>query len=251
MVEQQMRYCSNCGKQHEKVADRCPNCGNQIEKNERVYPHCRKKKFNIWNILFTVSSTITAISLLCYLSFDYGNQLGVKRSTPLYQIGDIGPAGGWIFYDKGSFSDGWRYLEAAPANTEFTAEWCSLNLDIPGTDTKIGTGKQNTELIIQTQNNARLSSMAAQRCVLLVVNGYSDWFLPSKDELALMYIFLYNNNGIGNFNEVINEDVWSDWFYWSSSQSGSYGAWYQNFEDGSQYLNLGNLTLRVRAVRAF
>ena len=33
-----------------------------------------------------------------------------------YKIGDEGPAGGVIFYDKGEYSDGWRYLEAAPAD---------------------------------------------------------------------------------------------------------------------------------------
>ena len=32
-----------------------------------------------------------------------------------YKIGDVGPAGGYIFFDKGYYSDGWRYLEAAPS----------------------------------------------------------------------------------------------------------------------------------------
>jgi len=39
-----------------------------------------------------------------------------------YSLRDIGPAGGYIFYDKGSYSNGWRYLEAAPVSTEWTDE---------------------------------------------------------------------------------------------------------------------------------
>jgi len=39
----------------------------------------------------------------------------------IYQIGDTGPAGGIVFYDRGFISDGWRYLEATPASAEFTA----------------------------------------------------------------------------------------------------------------------------------
>lgn len=42
------------------------------------------------------------------------NPAGDKKTTA-YAIGDTGPAGGIVFYDKGEVTDGWRYLEAAPA----------------------------------------------------------------------------------------------------------------------------------------
>ena len=45
---------------------------------------------------------------------DSGSGSGPVQSD--YQVGDIGPAGGYIFLDKGFYSDGWRYLEAAPAD---------------------------------------------------------------------------------------------------------------------------------------
>jgi hypothetical protein len=61
-----------------------------------------------------------------------------------YKIGDFGPAGGHIFYDKGVFSNGWRYLEAAPAETEFTAQWGASGRDVAGTGTLVGSGKRNT-----------------------------------------------------------------------------------------------------------
>lgn len=41
---------------------------------------------------------------------------GFSSIMPPYWVGKTGPAGGYIFYDKGEYSDGWRYLEAAPAD---------------------------------------------------------------------------------------------------------------------------------------
>jgi len=42
----------------------------------------------------------------------------VTEENDTYALCDTGPAGGYIFYDKGYYSSGWRYLEAAPVSTE-------------------------------------------------------------------------------------------------------------------------------------
>lgn len=72
----------------------------------------------------------------------------------LPQVGEIGPAGGYIFYDKGNFSQGWRYLEAAqegwsgeskdPIVTIFGEYQQDGKLAEVGTNTAIGSGKENT-----------------------------------------------------------------------------------------------------------
>jgi len=155
-----------------------------------------------------------------------------------------GPAGGYIFYDKGSYSDGWRYLEVAPASTEWEdKEWGSYETWIGGTGTGIGTGKSNTAKIVKWLKSHGEANCAAQLCDVLVYGGYSDWFLPSKDELNLMYKNLYLNSiSIGDF---------TDEYYWSSSESSANYAWYQNFLKGIQFDYRKNLKRRVRAVRAF
>ena len=161
-----------------------------------------------------------------------------------YKIGDKGPAGGWIFYDKGSYSDGWRYLEAAPKSTEWTdKQWDSFKTLIGGTETGIGTGQSNTTKIIDIQGTGH--TYAAQLCDALVYGGYIDWFLPSKDELNLMYKNLkVNNNNIGG--------IASDSHYWSSSAGNGYNAWCQSFSSGHQnYGNEDYYFVQVRAVRAF
>ncbi|MCL2043478.1 MAG: DUF1566 domain-containing protein [Treponema sp.] len=159
-----------------------------------------------------------------------------------YRVGGPGPAGGIIFYDKGNDADGWRFLEAAPASTEFSSiQWGAYNRDVAGTALGIGTGRRNTELIVTRLGELGETGRAAQLCAGLNFGGFSDWFLPSRDELNLMYTNL-RQRGLGGFG--------SDW-YWSSSQSSASGAWYRHFGYGSQdYLNK-NTTLTVRAVRAF
>ena len=170
----------------------------------------------------------------------------VKEILPPLTIGDKGPAGGWIFYDKGSYSDGWRYLEAAPASTEWiNKQWGSYETLIGGTGTDIGTGQSNTTKIVKWLNSHSETDRAAQLCDALVVenNGvkYSDWFLPSKVELNLMYekLYLENDGSFAGYN-----------YYWSSSEYDAIYAWGLF---GSVPVNSSKDVhgVRVRAVRAF
>jgi len=167
-------------------------------------------------------------------------QTGNGQET-LYSIGDIGPAKGLIFYDKGVFSNGWRYLEAAPLETEFKVQWGGYKQDLSGTSPMIGRGKQNTEIIIERLKLLGDLGKAAQLCANLKFEGFSDWFLPSKEELVLMYKILKRNN-LGNF--------YSD-RYWSSTQFSKDQAYYINFKNGKDNMSHKDQIRNVRAIRAF
>jgi hypothetical protein len=176
----------------------------------------------------------------------------VKEIITPPKIGDTGPAGGIIFYDKGSYSDGWRYLEVAPEFTEWKdKEWGSFKNLIGVTGTDIGTGQHNTSIIVTWLQSHGEKDRAAQLCDALVCNGYSDWFLPSKDELNLMYKNLKIND-VGGF---AGDSYWSSTVYWSSSEynarGGSNWAWGHDFWNGRQRYCNKNYPKRVRAVRAF
>jgi len=83
-----------------------------------------------------------------------GKEMIVESMPAPTTIGKAGPAGGLIFYDKGSYSDGWRYLEAAPKSTEWTGkEWGSWEILIGGTEKGIGTGQSNTTKIVILLNS--------------------------------------------------------------------------------------------------
>lgn len=150
-----------------------------------------------------------------------------------------GPSGGLVFFDKGSYSNGWRYLEAARSDQSTAIQWFNGNYTSVGeTFTFTGTGKSNTSIIIRSQQSG---NYAAQLCAALNYGGYRGWFLPSKDELNLMYLNL-KMNGAGGFASQT---------YWSSSEYSAINAWAQSFENGSQFSSFKNSSGRVRAVRAF
>lgn len=127
--------------------------------------------------------------------------------------------------------------------------WGGFGTTVGDTGTAIGTGKSNTEKIVEEFGNAEpyqlKTDYAAKLCTDLVVPkdgvDYDDWFLPSKDELNLMYQNLKGNN-LGGFN---------DFFYWSSSDGNANWAWYQDLYDGTRYGNYRDYEGRVRPVRAF
>jgi hypothetical protein len=157
----------------------------------------------------------------------------------VYKIGDAGPAGGIVFYDKGNNNGGWRYLEAAPAHTDFTAEWGAYGNVIKGTATGMGSGKRNTELIVNYLRGREETGRAAQLWDALLAED--NWFLPSKDELNLMYTNL-KTKGLGGFK---NE------YYWSSSEDDNISSWYQDFRDGRMSNGDKNKSRSVRAARRF
>ena len=154
-----------------------------------------------------------------------------------YSIGGTGPAGGIVFYDKGSYSDGWRFLEAAASDTA-TVIWGGYGTVLGGTSTGIGTGKANTEAIV---NKLGAGNYAAYVCYNWIFDGYDDWFLPSKDELNELY---KQKDTVG---------VFKGGGYWSSSESDSSSAWGHGFHGGGQdrYYKDVDYSRHVRAIRAF
>jgi len=185
--------------------------------------------------------------------FDTQSFIVTVEENGTYALRDIGPAGGgYIFYDKGTYSDGWRYLEAAPVSTEAEKQWGSCGGFYPtgctligGTKWLIGDGQSNTTIIVTWLNSHSETDCAAQLCDALVYGGYSDWFLPSKGELNRMYnnLFLFGVGGFSSHN------------YWTSCEYDACEAWVQDFSWGGVYFNDKYNTNfsypLVRAVRAF
>jgi hypothetical protein len=165
----------------------------------------------------------------------YGNEV----SFTTLSVGQTGPGGGIVFFNKGNTNGGWQYLESATSDQSTGIAWGCYGTSIPGTQLTVGSGEVNTSLIVAGCNQA---SFAAKLCDDLSLGGQTDWFLPSIDELYLMYKSLHTNNQ-GNFNTSNG--------YGSSTENDLYNAKGLSFNNGSGFGVSKGAAVSVRAVRAF
>ena len=118
--------------------------------------------------------------------------------------------------------------------------WNGIFTATGATATALGSGSNNTNLIITSQGNSDGTNYAANLCTNYNGGGYTDWYLPSKNELNKLYL---NRAAIGGF---------ASGFYWSSSELVSTSAWFQSLVlTGFQSFGSKGNAFRVRAVRAF
>ena len=184
---------------------------------------------------------------------------------PIYEIGEKGPGGGIVFYaSKSGFTlknstKTYHYLECSDVlSSKIT--WCSFdwerykNSDYKNycckndellTETGFGYGKYNTSRIVNGSH--RHGSVGVYNCAAMLCAKYTtpttkagDWWLPSKDELNLIYTNLKCKGYISDSS-----------YFWSSSSYNNTDAWDQDFSSGSQYYDYEYGQSSVRAVRAF
>jgi hypothetical protein len=117
--------------------------------------------------------------------------------------------------------------------------WNGSYITTGATATALGTGFANTNTIIAALGTGSYAASVARNHT---EGGYSDWYLPSKDEL---YKLWENRTAIGNFN--------GDWYYSSSENTGTSPAtaWLIGRTSGTWWPNVKHETWSVRAIRAF
>lgn len=151
--------------------------------------------------------------------------------------------GGIIAYffrpgDPGYDENNLHGIIVAPYDQSSGIEWYNGNYTTTGAiSAALGGGASNTNAIVASQGQG---NYAAKLCYDLVLGGYSDWYLPSKEELNKIYL---NKNLIGGFNSTAH--------YWSSTEYNSSEAFKQTFSNGYQYNYYKNTDNCVRAIRYF
>ena len=163
------------------------------------------------------------------------NASSSANSTTAFHIGQSF-GGGIIFYIDNTGQHG---LIAAINDQGTGISWNKngKNINTGAKATAVGTGNANTTKIVNAQS--KTGTYAALLCFKYKHNGFTDWYLPSKDELNLLYQQRNVVGGLGATN------------YWSSSEVSRGKAWDQEFGGGFQFKDTKSFTLNVRAVSSF
>jgi hypothetical protein len=158
----------------------------------------------------------------------------VTENPASYEAGDFVQGGLYTFTDSG-----FAYITAA-VDQSSSAPWGCEGVDLPELSALIGQGANNTAIIVANCATAGISARLADQ---LILNGFSDWFLPSLEELAEVYTELASA-GLGSF---------ANHTYWSSTQEDANDAFTVNMNNGNQGSHMKSSTSNryTRAMRRF
>jgi hypothetical protein len=203
--------------------------------------------------VFTETVTVTGLvkdDVISGFTYNYSASAQTCANGGLCNVGEIGPGGGYVFYVSptvinvaAGISTGGVYLEAAPVAAQGTAEYGCTGTNTPGTSYAVGSGAANTLAIITACATAGIAARVTSN---LTYAGFSDWFMPSLDEMSAIYNNLYNKTpSLGGFTGLN---------YGSSSQgtngNGYQAYWWFGAGAVSGQTNK-NLVVAYRPVRAF
>lgn len=177
----------------------------------------------------TVATRIVTVNAALALGDNYGG----GKVAYIFLPGDPGYIAGEI-----------HGLIAAPYDQSTGIQWYNGSYTTtgtisPGLGADLGTGMANTNAIVAVQGGG---AYAARICYDLVLGGYDDWYLPSRDEL---FILQTNKLVIGGFNTT------SSGVYWSSNEITASGAFAVSFNGGFSTNANKNMSMFVRAIRTF
>lgn len=171
-------------------------------------------------------------------SLNYNSKATEDDGSCTYVARTVGESfgGGIVAYVDASGHHG---IIVAPSDQSAGIQWSNGSAKVTNASNPVlGSGQANTTAIVNAQG---AGSYAAKICDDLALGGYSDWYLPSKDELNQVYKNLHLK-ALGGFANLQ---------YWSSTEADINLAWNIAFDSGFRTSDPKTNVFHVRAVRSF
>ncbi len=219
-----------------------------------VFPETATRREVVWSSADETIATVSAGTVIARVATGQvtvrveaadgqGASTLLSATIKPYAANTTGPAGGILFYDKGSYSDGWRYMEVSPNYVfDYNAGWCNsdwFELGVPGGNgTGIGFGKTNTDAIIDANGEGLYWALL---CKDYTQGSYADWFMPSKDEIQELINVV---SSISLSDSIVSSSQYSsdNRFCWIAD-----GAWTPT----RKYLSFGRDSYQTLPIRQF
>ena len=279
---------TGCGYRNAEVALKIN--GQMTYASWTIIPSATNDTFSFTGATFSINNKY-ANTLLTPFQADGLTNVAVKMSGSGYQVGDIGPGGGRVFYASTTgFNCGpsytatgspynfkCYYLEAAPTTgsnawTDAAYQWSGNTTSVvnnasapeTATATAIGWGYRNTlAMVLQDATASKAGTISR---AYRGPNNLSDWYLPSFDELNQMCKWAKGQawtsdatvcDSSGTINTGSGAAGFGDYDYWSSSDRGDEYVnfaryqWFPSGFQGQTAKSMNGQNLYVRPIRAF
>jgi hypothetical protein len=279
---------TGCGYRNAEVALKIN--GQMTYASWTIIPSATNDTFSFTGATFSINNKY-ANTLLTPFQADGLTNVAVKMSGSGYQVGDIGPGGGRVFYASTTgFNCGpsytatgspynfkCYYLEAAPTTgsnawTDAAYQWSGNTTSVvnnasapeTATATAIGWGYRNTlAMVLQDATASKAGTISR---AYRGPNNLSDWYLPSFDELNQMCKWAKGQawtsdatvcDSSGTINTGSGAAGFGDYDYWSSSDRGDEYVnfaryqWLPSGFQGQTAKSMNGQNLYVRPIRAF
>jgi len=179
-------------------------------------------------------------------------KITIESFDAVYEAGDAGPSGGMIIYAADSRQSWGRYIEVAPQDwngvdgDDAGVAWCSdVFLDVNFATTGIGFAQENTDRMI----SPNCSSGIGLKARAYQGGGYSNWSVPTLDEMDLISNYAYDIPGLIFLQFGIDNPG-----YWTSNGQTGSSSWIGSVKvvgGGNGGVNKGQADPYLRPVRYF
>jgi len=190
------------------------------------------KNINIKKVFYQKLITVTVLIFVC------SSMIAQNATTQKHYIGEL-YGGGIVFWTDSTGNHG---LIASSEDISGPYVWSNVVLVIGKKAQSKTDGRSNTKAIIAQKGH---KNSAAKICVEYSAGGFKDWYLPSIEELKLLF------SARKILRKKFGDNVLTIDYYWSSTEDEIHGAWYWSFCAGDPIYTNKEFKIKVRAIRAF